>query len=321
MAIYLVDMENIPHAWGKLLDACTDRDRFVLFYTEQVSQVPITLMEKVTGSPAAVEYIRCRGGTNGLDFQLVTEMGYRVARDPSAEYIIVSQDHGFDVVVDYWNERGVPTRRIVPSVSGQGGAISEYGAGGEGELQEFDFSDPQSMKEFLSWRLSNKVRKTEIPFIVDILMDAMVQGGDYPCDKRLSYRFTYLDKALRGKYGDAKGPKLRDQIKAVSREAFSLSLRTETEDAPEAAEPAEPEELVDVVYARLAALGITASKAREAAGIVSEVLRSGEEHQRAAIYRRILSTFGRKDGTELYRAAKDSVGQLILEQEAYRQGS
>ena len=319
MAIYLVDMENIPHAWGKLLDACADGDRFVLFYTEQVTQVPITLMEKVTASPAAMEYVRCRGGANGLDFQLVTEMGYRVAKDPSAEYIIVSQDHGFDVVIDYWSERGVRTRRMVPSVAGQAGAISEYSAGGEGEPQEFDFSDPQSVKEFLSWKLSNKVRKTEIPFIVDILMDAMVQGGDYPCDKRLSYRFTYLDKALRGKYGDAKGPKLRDQIKAVSKEAFSLSLRTEAGEVPKEAGAEGPEELVDAVYARLAGLGIAASRAREIAGIVSEVLRSGEEHQRAAIYRRILSTFGRKDGVELYRAAKDSVGQFLLEQAEYGQ--
>ncbi len=347
MAIYLVDMENIPHAWAKLLDACTESDRFVLFYTEQVHQVPITLMERVTRSPVAMDYVRCRSGMNGLDFQLVTEMGYRVAKDPDAEYIIVSQDHGFDVVVDYWSERGIRTKRIVPAVSERGDAVLEHGG-------EFDFTNSRSVRDFLGWRLSNKVRKAEIPGIVNILMDAMARGYEYPEDKRLSYRFTYLDRALRRKYGDTKGPKLRDQIKAVSHEAFSMNLRAEPEDvsedlpeiAPEEAasgmeaerklpepkpepEPAAEErpeeeaavealpveEPADIVYARLAGLGLTASRAREVAEIVSEVLRSGEEHQRAVIYRRIVSTFGRKDGVELYRAAKDSVGQLIQERD------
>ena len=113
MTVYLVDMENIPHAWAKLLDACGAGDRFVLFYTEQVSQVPITLMEKVTQSQAAMDYVKCHSGPNGLDFQLVTEMGFRIARDPESEYVIVSQDHGFDVVVDYWADRNIRTKRAV----------------------------------------------------------------------------------------------------------------------------------------------------------------------------------------------------------------
>lgn len=309
MAVYLVDMENIPHAWAKLLDACVESDVLILFYTERVSQVPITLMEKVTRSPAAVDYVRCHSGANGLDFQLVTELGYRIAKDPSAEYIIVSQDHGFDVVIDYWGERGVRTKRIVPSLSDQGGVFSEYEAGGEAECREFDCKDSQSVKDFLYWKLSNKVRKAEIPFIVEILMEAMEQGNGYPSEKRLNCRFTYLDKALRGKYGDAKGPKLRDQIKAVSREAFSLGLGQEEPADMEAAE--EP-----AVYARLLALGFSASRAEEVSVIVSEVLRSGEGHRKAEVYRRMLSAFGRKDGVELYRAAKEPLEQILSEQNA-----
>ena len=117
MTVYLVDMENIPHAWGKLLDIRGEDDRFVLFYTEQVTQIPISLMVKAMESHAPMEFVKCHSGPNGLDFQLVTEMGYRVARDPSAEYVVVSQDHGYDVVIDYWSERGVQARRVVPCPS------------------------------------------------------------------------------------------------------------------------------------------------------------------------------------------------------------
>ncbi len=221
MTVYLVDMENIPHAWAKLLDACGAGDRFVLFYTEQVSQVPITLMEKVTQSQAAMDYVKCHSGPNGLDFQLVTEMGFRIARDPESEYVIVSQDHGFDVVVDYWADRNIRTKRVVPATGERGGAFPQHGAG---EFEGIDCSNPQCVKDYLCWKLSNKVPKREIPFVAAILMDAMGQGNDYSADRRLSCRFTYLDRALRKLYGDSKGAKIRDQIKAVSREALILGL-------------------------------------------------------------------------------------------------
>lgn len=351
MTVYLVDMENIPHAWAKLLDACGAGDRFVLFYTEQVSQVPITLMEKVTQSQAAMDYVKCHSGPNGLDFQLVTEMGFRIARDPESEYVIVSQDHGFDVVVDYWADRNIQTKRVVPATGERGGAFPQHGAG---EFEGIDCSNPQCVKDYLCWKLSNKVPKREIPFVAAILMDAMGQGNDYSANRRLSCRFTYLDRALRKLYGDSKGAKIRDQIKAVSREALILGLpsdvatflseeagteapeepapmEAEGSETPHAAEPEalsgaepasmkpslqEPEPIPDpaeALHPRLFALGLPEERAREIAGILTEVLQSGQEHPRAKVYRKLLSAFGRKEGTALYQTVKDATAQILLE--------
>lgn len=351
MTVYLVDMENIPHAWGRLLDICGEDDRFVLFYTEQVTQVPITLMVKALESQAAMEYIRCHSGPNGLDFQLVTEMGWRIARDPSAEYVIVSQDHGYDVVIEYWSERGVRTKRAVPTAVGQGGVFSEYSARGGAGVQIPEFTSEQELKEFLSWKLLNRVPKGEIPFIAEALMEALGQGAGYSTDRRLSCRFTYLDRALRERYGNVKGPKIRDQIKAVSREVFGIDMNTpdQPEEAAEepdeaAAEPAalepaaeepiaeesavekpakeetetpaaEPaaEETDAVVYAPFSALPLPAGRAEELSAIVSEVLERGEAHPKAAVYRKILSAYGRVEGGELYRAVKEAVEQILSE--------
>ena len=45
-----------------------------------------------------------------------------------------------------------------------------------------------------------------------------------------------------------------------------------------------------------------------------DVLSGGAKRQRSAIYRRMLSAFGRAEGTETYRAAKEIIGQMVLEQ-------
>lgn len=306
MTVYLVDMENIPHAWANLLDVCGEDDRMILFYTDQVSQVPIILMEKVTKSRVEMEYIKCYDGPNGLDFQLVTEMGYRIARDPEAEYVIVSQDHGFDAVVNYWGGRGVRTKRIVPSGGRPGGVFPQYTSGGGVEFRGVDFSNPQNVKEFLYWKLSNKVPKKEIAVISEILLEAMEQGSGYSAERRLSCRFTYLDKTLRRQYGEGKGAKLRDQIKAVSHDVFVLNLEGEGE-----AQEGETAEESGGVYGQLAALGLPAEKIEVIAAIVLDVVRGGAKRQRAVIYQRMLSAFGRAEGTETYRAAKEVIGQIV----------
>lgn len=307
MIVYLVDMENIPHAWANLLDVCGEDDRMVLFYTDQVSQVPIILMEKVTKSRVEMEYIKCYDGPNGLDFQLVTEMGYRIARDPEAEYVIVSQDHGFDAVVNYWGGRGVRTRRIVPSGGRPGGVFPQYTSGGGVEFRDVDFSNPQNVKEFLYWKLSNKVPKKEIVTISEILLEAMEQGSGYSAERRLSCRFTYLDKTLRRQYGEGRGAKLRDQIKAVSHDVFVLNLDGKGEaQEGEAAQGQSGE-----VYGQLAALGLPEPKIEVIAAIILDVVKGGAKRQRAAIYQRMLSAFGRAEGTETYRAAKEVIGQIV----------
>lgn len=305
MTVYLVDMENIPHAWANLLDVCGEDDRMILFYTDQVSQVPIMLMEKVTKSRVEMEYIKCYDGPNGLDFQLVTEMGYRIARDPEAEYVIVSQDHGFDAVVNYWGGRGVRTKRIVPSGGRPGGVFPQYTSGGGVEFRGVDFSNPQNVKEFLYWKLSNKVPKKEIAVISEILLEAMEQGSGYSAERRLSCRFTYLDKTLRRQYGEGKGAKLRDQIKAVSHDVFVLNLDGEAQEEETA------EDQSGGVYGQLAALGLPAAKIEVIAAIVLDVVRGGAKRQRAVIYQRMLSAFGRAEGTETYRAAKEVIGQIV----------
>ena len=42
----------------------------------------------------------------------MTELGYRISQEPKKEYVIVSNDTGYDVVVRYWEQRDCKVRRI-----------------------------------------------------------------------------------------------------------------------------------------------------------------------------------------------------------------
>lgn len=51
-------------------------------------------------------------GNNALDFQLSSHLGYLIAQNPDSVFQIVSQDNGFDMIVDYWQEKGYRVSRI-----------------------------------------------------------------------------------------------------------------------------------------------------------------------------------------------------------------
>jgi hypothetical protein len=58
--------------------------------------------------PAQIEYREVLvGGHNALDFQLVTYLGYLIAKDPMGQYLIISYDRGFEYVVNFWRKDGL----------------------------------------------------------------------------------------------------------------------------------------------------------------------------------------------------------------------
>lgn len=111
MAMYLVDTENVGTNWFNIAERCADGHRCLLFFTEHSSNLTFIQFAKLMPFTDLIECIQCRRGPNGLDFQLATELGCRVSRNESAKYIVVSNDTDFDVVVQYWRDRGVSIKR------------------------------------------------------------------------------------------------------------------------------------------------------------------------------------------------------------------
>lgn len=111
--VYLVDSENVNDVWIRLVTNLGARDEILVFYTDKSPHMSYEKVIELTSlSDRPIRWIKCVEGSNALDFQLVTELGARVATDPEHVFIIVSNDNGFDAAVKYWTQRGKDVRRM-----------------------------------------------------------------------------------------------------------------------------------------------------------------------------------------------------------------
>lgn len=114
---YYVDSENVGDSWIDLYQSDTKNSDFLIFYTNRSPRIDyehmITLMNTEKKKP---EFINCYGGNNALDFQLVSYIGYMLHDCNVSEIIIVSNDTGYDAVVDFWQDRDMNIFRMSTKV-------------------------------------------------------------------------------------------------------------------------------------------------------------------------------------------------------------
>lgn len=107
MATYLVDTENVQFHWLDLLDKCSSKDKIIIYCTKKTGAVKYSIVQKLVSFKGKIEFSECNcGSPNALDFQLVAELGFMAGKKPKEDYIIVSNDRGFDVVIQHFNRIG-----------------------------------------------------------------------------------------------------------------------------------------------------------------------------------------------------------------------
>lgn len=154
---FLVDSENVNDNWLMLFDMADEDDEIVVFYTKKSPHMSyMSVIRLMENNSINVRFEECYEGTNALDFQLVSYMGYLMGRndthsestvepasgnteikdntkpynnnssdtpivantaDVSAascadEYIIMSNDTGYDPAVRFWKDKGFAVRRF-----------------------------------------------------------------------------------------------------------------------------------------------------------------------------------------------------------------
>lgn len=115
MTFYLADTENIARDWHLFAQDAEQGDTFILFYSKHVGPVSMSLFGPASAKGVRFRFVECRMGSNAMDFQIATELGWLVARHPDAAFIVLSKDTGFDVAVKYWQDRGMNvTRQSMP---------------------------------------------------------------------------------------------------------------------------------------------------------------------------------------------------------------
>ena len=110
--IYLVDSETVGDIWVPLLVSSQEDDEVLVFYTTKSPHMNYENVRMLKETEKEADFIKCFEGSNALDFQLVSELGYRLSQNADREYVIVSNDTGFDAAVRYWSTRKMPVSRL-----------------------------------------------------------------------------------------------------------------------------------------------------------------------------------------------------------------
>lgn len=112
--IIFIDLENVHNGGFNGIEQLDEEDKLLIFYSENSSNISIATHRKIEESKAGKEYFSVKaGGNNALDFQLVTYLGYLLASDKKSDYYIISNDTGFDYVIDFWKRRNIKISRCM----------------------------------------------------------------------------------------------------------------------------------------------------------------------------------------------------------------
>ena len=131
MKHYLIDSENVGDFWIPLLELPAQETELIVFYTKNSPHMSYDSLIKLKQSDRTVIFIKCYEGTNALDFQLCSELGYRIAMNEDDDFIIVTNDTGYDAAVKYWRHKNYSVKRIA-------GKDSRTGSRRRGNLGRYD---------------------------------------------------------------------------------------------------------------------------------------------------------------------------------------
>ena len=105
MRLFLIDYENVNSAGLHGIGLAEPGDRVILFHSHAANTISFELFDELKSAAVVPERVCIsRTGKNALDFQLVTFLGYLIAKEPSREFYIISRDSGFESTVTFCRE-------------------------------------------------------------------------------------------------------------------------------------------------------------------------------------------------------------------------
>lgn len=178
--IYLIDTENVRTVWTLLLDRMTLNDKIYVFYTMNSGNVSYEDLNGVISSGKNVELIQCHTGKNGLDFQLVSYLGYLIRNNENADYCIISDDSGYDAVIKFWEGREVKvSRKTAFQISGKQAKAPKKPLFGVKPRVKAPAKTPAAPKKAPAAGKAEDVKKTtDVPKTDDKAKSAPVKGSE-----------------------------------------------------------------------------------------------------------------------------------------------
>lgn len=108
-AIWLVDYENVQKIDPARVPA---NARLKVFIGSKQNKLPTELVKLREALGERFEWIWIDGtASNALDFHIACHLGEGLARAPQAEFVILSNDKGFDPLLRHLKSRGIKCKR------------------------------------------------------------------------------------------------------------------------------------------------------------------------------------------------------------------
>ncbi len=106
-----LDMENVTPDDLSSLDGGSFRIK--VFFGPHQTKVPLTLARGLQSFGPNAEYIQMQGiGHNALDFHIAYYLGRMVVQHPTAKFVIISKDSGFDPLITHLRGQKVLCERL-----------------------------------------------------------------------------------------------------------------------------------------------------------------------------------------------------------------
>ncbi|MCQ2408475.1 MAG: PIN domain-containing protein [Oscillospiraceae bacterium] len=117
MRLFLIDYENVNAAGLRGIGQADRSDRIILFYSHAANTLSFEIMDEMMDSGIMPERVCLEHtGKNALDFQLVTFLGYLIAKEKADSYYIISKDFGFQSAIRFCQEYFGVKVHLCPSI-------------------------------------------------------------------------------------------------------------------------------------------------------------------------------------------------------------
>ena len=124
--VFLVDTENVANHWIGEFRFTSKKDKLVLFIGPKTVGLPLAkLKEFLEIYPAKqVEFIDTLPGKNSMDFFIVSKLAEMISTGPKTHYHVVSNDSGFDPLIQGYKKRGFLVKRMPLEVCSKAAQVS-----------------------------------------------------------------------------------------------------------------------------------------------------------------------------------------------------
>ena len=294
---YLIDTENVGTLWNRLLSLKSAKDRILVFYTDKSPNISYKDMLDIIKHPESFETIKCNQGKNGLDFQLVSYLGFLLKSTPKTDYVIISKDAGYDVVCKFWTELGYSVSRTTNvSVSPQPEATAKDDTE---EPKGRTYSRRNTFKSENDSVADETVANVELSSEIQAEPAAPIEFSNEapavtPCETPENAEGTVSKKKPTSKKNTVKNEK-----------AEPVTAKKTKKTGKKTAKDPDLELITGLIPEQY-------SQDSNIAPVIYELLKSSDMTQLQKLHRIFVGKFGQAQGTELYKSVKPKLKSLNI---------